>query len=231
MARAIPLGTLVTRCKRRADRESDESISTAEWKALISEKYGELHGAVAEAGLAYFESTADITAAGESSHSLNAAVLSVVAVDRIVNSTTGEKDPLQLIMGQERAFLAGATGQARFYAFTGSSIELWPRPSTGTYRVTYVPQSTDYSSSSDDTSVDVVTADGEAFLIWGVAAMACDKGEADLRFKASQANDAKERLQIWATNRALHEPKRRVIASSSLYGDPIGIDPQDWRYR
>lgn len=218
MARTFTLVTLVNRCKQRADAESDAHISDSEWKALISEKYGELHGVVADAGLAYFETTADITATGASSYALNAAVLSVVAVEYIVDSTTGRRRRLRLLMPQERAPWGGTTGEAEAYAFTGTSIELWPRPSSGTYRVTYVPQSTDLSSSADATDVDVVTADGEAFLIWGVAAMAKDKSESDLRFALQQSERAKERLQTWALNRALHEPIRRITDTGDLGG-------------
>jgi hypothetical protein len=221
MSRILTLGTLVTRCAKRADAEGDPHVD--EWKALISEKYGELYATVAEAGLSYFESTTNITATGAASYAMPASLLTLLSVDFVVSASTGELRPLRLLMPQERSTWSGSGGEARRYAFTGASgasIELWPRPSSGTYRLTYVAQSPDLANSSDSTQVDVVNTDGEAFLVWGVAAMASDKAETDLRFRAAQSEAARLRLQKWALNRALHEPRRRVIESDGC-GDPL----------
>lgn len=218
MARLVPLSTLVTRCKKRADKESDSSVD--EWKALISERYGEIYAAVVDAGWGYFQSTSDITATGATSYD-EPDSLALISVDFIVNSSTGQKRPLRLLMPQERSLYAGATGEACAYAFAGDQIELYPKPSSGTYRVTYVPQSTDLSAGADNLDVDVINTDGEAALIWGVAAMATDKSEGDLRFRASMAAAALERLRDWAAKRALHETHRRIVRNEiapSFYG-------------
>lgn len=222
MARAIRLDRLVLRSSRRADKQGDPH--TTEWKALISEKYGELHSVVSEAGWSYFEATQDITANGAASYSLPAALLSLGGVDYVVNAATGERRALQILMPQERVQWSGSTGTASRFAFTGGSIELWPRPGSGTYRLTYIPQATDYADSADATELDVVTSDGEAFIIWGVAAMASDKGEADVRFKESKSQEARIRLEKWATNRALHEPRRQIVLPS-YPGVEVPFDP------
>ena len=39
----------------RCDKESDPSVQTPEWNALISEQYGELWSIVAQTGLRYFD--------------------------------------------------------------------------------------------------------------------------------------------------------------------------------
>lgn len=226
MARLVELGTLVTRCQKRADKYGDPHVD--EWKALISEKYGELYGAVVEAGLSYFVDTEDITATGATSYTSPADEMSIISIDPVVNGTIGSRGSLKLLMPQEHALWDPLTGDASRYAFSGDQILLRPKPSTGTYRVTYVPQSPDLSEAADDTDVDVINTDGEAFLIWGVAAMAKDKGEADLRFAADQSAKALDRLAKWATNRALHEPRRRYTETPDF--DPL-IAPNDPWYR
>ncbi len=218
MAYLRTVGTLVTRSQKRADREGDPAVD--EWKALISEKYGELHSTVAEVGSSYFEAKSDIVTTGAASYPLPAAMLSVISVDLLVNGEIGNRPSLKLLMPQERALWSGRTGDACRYAFSGETIEFFPKPTSGTYRLVYIPQPADLSAAADATEVDVITADGEAFLIWGVAAMARDKGESDLRFAFDQSEKAKVRLQTWAINRALHEPRRRVIESDDYYSGP-----------
>jgi hypothetical protein len=227
MARLIALGTLVTRCRRRADKESDQSVSGDEFKGYISEKYGQLRDSVAEADPTFFEDVEDIVATGASSYSMPADLLSVASVDLLVNGAIGSRPSLRLLMGQERVEWASRTGEASCYAFSGSSIELHPHPTSGTYRIRYVPQSPDLTDAADNTDVDVLNSAGEAFLIWGVASMACDKGEADIRNKTAQSEAALARCISLVVNRAIHEPRRRVVERL-----PIDqFDPEDWRYR
>lgn len=228
MARRFTMLDLVTRCKRRADKEFDEHVKPEEWKALISEIYGELHDIVAGTGLRYFESESNLVANGAASYTEPDAILSLVGIDYVVNGSTGERRPLDEIMAQECPGWAGRTGEAQVYALVDDQIHLFPKPASGTYKVRYVPQSPDLSAYADGDLVDVVCPAGEAFLIWSVACAAKDKGEVNLVFALRQRDRAGERLELWASNRSLHESRRRVTPS----GDPGEIlDAGDWRFR
>lgn len=206
--------------------EGQESISTAEWKAMISTSYAELYSLVAETGMRYFEATETITSTGAASYAAPAAMMSTVGVDYIVNSTTDERRSLFEIMPQERNIYRGLSGEAVAYELAGTSLYLHPKPPTGqVYKWIYVPQPTDYSSSADGTSIDVVTPDGEAFLIWAVAVQAKEKDGTDSSVARAERELARERVLQWATLRAMHDARRRMV--DDQYG---WYDSADWRY-
>lgn len=229
MALSILLGTMVTRCQQRANRDGDGQIETTEWKSLISELYGELHGAVSEVGSRYFETeaTLDLTALA-----LPANHLSTIGVDFVFDAA-GHRRELAEIMVQERTYFAGTAGPAYMFSLTGANIALYPTPTTGTYKHLYVPQPTDYSSSADATSIDFISTHGAAFVVWGVAAIALHRGESAQQRAMAERDAAKDRLVSWAISRALTMPKRRVVTHIDLgrLDDPNGFwNPASWRY-
>lgn len=232
MPRRIEMGTVVERCQRRADLENDGHISDGEWLALISEQYGELFALVAETGLRYFEYTSILTTTGASYVSEPSDHLATVRIDYLVNGTvTGERRQLDEIMPQEQARWSGVTGsEARAYALVDDRIYLYPTPLTGqSYEILYIPQPPDTSSFASDDCLDVVTPDGESFLIWGVTVKALAKSESDVRLAIAEREASRERLTAWATMRAFSQPRRLV--SGSFDGPMSGYDPADWRYR
>jgi hypothetical protein len=91
MARNIALSVLVTRCLRRANKETDPNVEPYETKALISELYGEMHAAVAETGSRYFETEATITTTGATSYPLPDGHLSTLGVDFRVDTAEGPR--------------------------------------------------------------------------------------------------------------------------------------------
>ncbi len=212
------MSVLVTRCQQRADKENDGQIGSSEWKALVSEKYGELYGLVCEVGLRYFETTSTITATGANSYSEPTDHLSTVGLALI--SSDGTQTPLLELMPSEVPSYAGLTGEARYYTLVDDQIYLYPKPTSGTYRLTYIPQSPDLSAYLDADLVDVVNPDGEAFLIWGVSILAKSKSESDVQLALQREAAARERLLSWASQRAISEPRRR-IARDAFY-DPFG---------
>lgn len=207
MPRVLTMATLIERCKRRADLEGDGHVSDPEWRALISEKYGELHGIVSGAGLRYFETAQTITATGAASYTEPSDHLTTIGFDRV--ETSGARYPLVELMPYERARLAGQTGDAIGYSIVDDQIRLYPNPSSGSYELLYIPQPPDLSSYADGDLVDLVCADGEAFLIWGVSVLAKSKSESDVRLAQEREVAASQRLLEWSVNRSLSQPRRR----------------------
>lgn len=230
MPRRLMMSTIRTRCQQRCDKENDTSISSSEWNALISEAFGELWGIVAESGLRYWESSTTITATGAASYDEPTDILATIGVDYLEDgTTTGTRRSLDEIMVQERSRWGGLTGPARAYALADDQLYLYPRPTTGTYEWIYIPQATDLSSYGDSDVVDLVTPDGERFLIWCVAVKALAKSESDASLAIVERDQAREVLREWAVLRAFNAPRRRIVREGTgldLYGDYL--DPADW---
>lgn len=226
MALTRTLTQLIGLCKRRADKEDDAHIDDDEWREMISEVYGELHGAVAETGARYFEAEQTITADGSAVYALPAAHFSTIGVDYVDSS--GRRTPLTELMVQERGVFSGQTGKAIMFSFTGTSIALYPKPSSGTYAHLYVPQPTNYWEALGSTAIDVINNDGLKFIVWGVASIALHKGEADQERAMIERDAAKQRLVSWAVNRALLMPKRRIVTDVELAAE---LSPASWLYR
>jgi len=229
MARAFTLGTLVQRCQQRASTQADDqSIDPPEWKALISEYYGEVHALLVEKGYRHFETEATITATGAASYPLPADWLSTLTVEFVLSGTTGPRRPVYgPIAVQERVQVIGLTGSsAECYALEGSNLALYPAPASGTYKHLYIPQPVDLSTSLDSTVVDLVNVYGERLVIWGVASVALHKGSASQARAVDEHKRATDQLEYWATLRALTQPGRRVQEDSD---DSDGSMP--WRYR
>lgn len=224
MARTLTLGTLVTRCQQRADLENDGHIAASEWKSLVSEAYGELHGITAEAGLRHFETTATIAANGAASYALPADHLATIGIDQVLDSA-GRRRPLVELMMQEQPAVVGATGTARYFVIAAGNIELYPVPASGSYKHRYIPQAADYSGSADGTSIDVITPDGEAFVIWAVAVKALAKSESDVQLAIMEREAARERFRSWVQLRSFVTPRR-----SMMFDDDEVMDPADYRW-
>jgi hypothetical protein len=226
MARIFTLGDLVLRCKRRTDREYDSNIGDAEWKGYISSVYAELFAAVAETGFRYFETTATISTTGADSYDEEADHLSTVGIDRVMSD--GTRRELYEVMAQERTRYAGRTGDAVAYAHIDDQIWLLPTPPTGqTYEMLYVPQPPDLSDGDDDDAIDVVTPDGESFIIWGASVLALFKQGSDTRDAAREKESALGRVMNWATLRSLHACRHNVVDDYSV---SAGRLPGDWDY-
>jgi hypothetical protein len=234
MARLLLMSDIVLRCKRRSDMENSNVISDPEWKALISEQYGQLYATVVKSGMRYFETTATITANGAASYALPSDHDETIGIDRVLDSA-GRTQQLGELQVQERNVFSGQTGDARAYSIVAQTVVLFPRPATGTYQHVYVAQSPDISSLADVSTVDVVTADGEAFLIWGVAAKALPKTESDPMVAMRERDAADVRFAEDVSLRALVNPRRRVTMPGPLdrYGFGLddyygGADPAGW---
>lgn len=235
MALSFTLGTLVARCQRRSNKDGDSQIESTEWKELISETYGEMHSAVTETGARYFETEATLNL---SNLALPSDHYQTIGVDFVIDSA-GQRRELDQLMVQERTIFAGRTGPAFMFALAGTSLALYPTPSTGTYKHLYVPQPTDYSSSADSTSVDTISIHGLRFVVWGVAAIALHRDSSDQQRAMLERDKALAKVMEAAVERAKGMPKRRVITDiRGLQGVGRGMgdihgawNPASWIYR
>lgn len=238
--RLLLMSDAVLRCQRRADMEGDGFIPSTEWKQLISEQYGHIFSTVVKAGLRHFESTQTITASGAASYSLPSDHDETIGVDRVVDATSGRKIELGELQIEERTRFSGITGDAIGYSIVGQAVVLFPQPSSGTYLHVYVPQAPDVSALADTGTIDVVTADGEAFLYWGVAVKAMGKKRQDPTLAMAERDAAEKRFAEDVQMRALTNPRRRVVKRTSLDWatgaggypdggpDGWGFDPGGW---
>lgn len=224
MPRTKTMATIRTACKRRADQENSSLVADAEWNALISEKYGELYEAVAEASR-YFESSLTITATGATSYDEPTDWLQTLRVERVDGSGRRNLIPL---MPDERDRFVGQTGDATRYERIDDQIYLYPNPSSGSYRMLYKPQAPDLSAFADADLVDCVNAGGESMLVWGVAAIALAKAESNPALALAQEEKALVRaVEQVVRESATEAPRRGQPDFTHLEDGPY----DDWRYR
>lgn len=230
MARTVTLGTLVTRCQRRADLENQSNPSALEWKEMIHLVYGELYGLLADAGISLFDEEDTITTDGvDGVYPLPTDHFATIGVDYVVD-TAGRRRQLVELMVQERNWASGVSGasEAIGYRLSNTDIILYPNPTAGkTYKHVYVPQPADLSAANDATLLEMATPAGEQFVIWGVSALAKHKVGMDNRTDREEREAARTDVEYWAAQRSLHTGRRRVILDdlSELEGLP-----GDWRY-
>ena len=201
-------------------------ISDPEWKGILSSSYAELYSIVAESGLRYFETRETLTTPAvdglpgfpePSSH------LSTVGLDYVASN--GDRTALIEIMVQERnVYGASRSDRARAFAFIDDRIMLYPPPPDGqTYELLYVPQPPDLTEALDADVIDVVTPDGESFLVWGAAVVALGKEESDTSLARAEREAARERVFNWSVLRALNNPRRTMVDDG-----PFGREEGDW---
>ncbi len=232
MPRRFLLSDLKARCRQRVSLPaSGGPIPTEQLGQLISERYGDLFSIVCDAGLSYFETAAFLTTvAGTAYVSEPAGHLSTVGIDYIIDAA-GRRRPLRELMTQERAQWSGQTGsEARRYALIDDRIYLYPTPSVSSstsYEIRYIPQPPDLATFEESDPVDVVTPDGEGFLVWGVAVLLHGILETDAQLAMIERDKARERLADWAMKRAFNT-HRHAVVDEEIEG---AFEPSDWMWR
>lgn len=233
MARLYELSTLVSRAQELADVENQGNITPATWQAWIGQLHGRLHGIVASTGYRYFEAVQTITTDGNSFYSLPADHFMSGTVTRVVSHE--DRRPLRRLSAQRTALVpqaaaAPSSGEACNWALVGQQIILcMGKPPAGqTYEHRYIPQPADLTTALGTTQVDVVTPDGESFVLHGVAVKALVKMRMNPSFHLDERNVAEGNLREWAALRSLHEG--HITESQSLEQDGFW-DPADYRDR
>jgi len=228
MSRFFTIQKLIQRGRQRCDQENRDILSAAEWQAELSTVWGEFRGIIVESGTRYFESSETFdTVSGQRDYPLPTDYMATIGVD--YDGTDDISYELPELLAQERnLYRTGAGSRPAAYALIGQNIRLYPTPSTvETFTHVYAPQAPDISEATVTDALDVITPDGESFLIWSLALIGGIKEESDqVVTYARQMESARKRLEKWAQNRSLHTPKRRYTS------DPADFrrDPADWRY-
>lgn len=223
MPRNFTLGELVTRCKQRADMENSDLISDAEWKGLISTAFAALHGLIALPGMRYYESQTEILGSAFVDNDDQTADvplpedhLSTVGVDY---KRDGDWYALPEMMAQERNIGEQSFfGDNFFWALVGCSLRITPKPKDSQeFRHIYIPQPVSLSSAVDTFVVDVVTPEGEEYVVWHVVVNALSKEQSDIRNALGARAAMKEAVERWVINRSLNTPRRPQVDMDS-YG-------------
>ena len=192
--------TAITRAQQLADMENDDSIAPAIWKWFASMVYGELWPEVSMgAQKRYFETSTTISADGSASYDEPSDHFGTVRVTR-VDGDGREHELRELRTGEEVAY-RGLTGEAIGFTTVDDQLYLYPNPSSGTYKWYYQQQPTDISNYADDDVIDVVVPSGEAFLIWGMAALALHRQQKNAQMALNEKTAAHGRVQWEAANR------------------------------
>jgi hypothetical protein len=214
--RQFEIGAIVERIRQQSDTEGSDFVEDPEIKSSLSTGFGELYSLLVESGARYFEARQSIASTdltedddGGAFVPLPADYLSTIGVDR---QEGGRWCELEELMVQERNTVF-RTGSSRgiWWATIGQNLHLYPVPSTGTYRHIYVPQPPQIHAADDKVKIDVVTPDGEAFLIWYVVAGVMAKEESQTQHAVMHRERALGRIQIWASLRALNNPRRPQV--------------------
>lgn len=232
--RPYTLLTLVDRAREAIDAENQGNITLTTWKAWISMMYGRLHALVASTGYRYYETIQTITTDGVNSlFTLPADHFMAGTVVRVVSET--DRRRLRRASAQETAYFPqGASApigsEASRWAMIGQSIYLGPQkpPAGQTYEHRYVPQPADLTAGADGLSVDVVSPDGEALIVYGAAVKGLLKQDKDPRFQRDEYKEAYDNLLAWAQQRAQLEGHRLDNAPP---GNLMGREEGDWNDR
>lgn len=210
------VGDLVLAAQELIDAESQLNIPATIWKKWLSSANGRLHGIVAEAGYRYFESSMNINTDGIASlFAIPEDHLSTTTVVRVV--APDDRRPLRRLPAQLQAQMVIASGaaagsEATAYAQIAQEIWLGPqKPPVGqVYEHRYIPNAPDLRTAADAVEVDVVTPDGESYLLHAMAVNGCIRQRRDPRDHVRERNEAEERLRKWSNLRAMHDRHRHV---------------------
>jgi hypothetical protein len=214
MPRRFTMSDLRTRALQQVDLDTDGAFSDPTTvNRMISAQYGDLYGVVSAAARRYFETTTTITTTGATYIAEPVDHLATIdTIERVVNTTTGRLRRLRRIEPQERSVWSGRTGHARRWEMVDDRIYLYPTPPSGDqYVLRYIQQPPDLATYADGDVVDVVTPDGEGFMIWGCAVRFLGRVRSDVTLAIQEREQARARLLDWARDREFNDPHRTIV--------------------
>ena len=212
MPSRLAMSDVRTRALQQADLDTDAAFALSPLvNAMMSTQYGDLYGVAAAAGYRYFEYSTTFTTTGTNTLAEPVDHLSTVdTLERVLPG--GRLRRLQQIMPQERAMWAGRTGHARKWEMVDDTIYLYPTPPTGDqYILRYVAQPPDLTLYADSSVIDLVTPDGQGFMIWGCVVRFLARIRSDVTLAIQEREQARARFMDWARRRAFNEPQRMIV--------------------
>lgn len=228
MSRLVTFGALKSSAIRRANKQGDSDVA-ANVADVVAELYTELYECVVDAGERYFETKQTIATDGSASYTEPSDILSIIGVDRILDTTTGRRRSLMPFMVQERDLWAGKTGYGRVYGLVDDQLYIYPQPTSGqTYELLYVPQAPDLATYADTDNVDVVCGAGLRFMRWGIASVLHGEGETDVQLALRERDRALSALADWARERYLNESPRMIVRYDDVRDDRAFWDDAGW---
>jgi hypothetical protein len=218
----VTLATMLTRCKRRIDREGGSFVADAEWYDYINDGLGELWDVLTQEWEDYgLTSTSISVVSGTDSYSL-AAISPVVYKIRGIDITYGGNTytALPFSFRERNKFKSGYPIYSEMcsgcsedsiyrYQLLGASIKLIPIPTTAaTMTVWYIPQLTPLvAGSSTDAAIPDTYLD---FAIASACAKALIKEESDPTPLLAEKGASFQRISLAAKHRVAGEPKIMV---------------------
>jgi hypothetical protein len=215
MPRRKALSYWRARIRKLADAENSLHVADAEIVEGMDEVYGDLYHIAVDGAGEYFETSHTITATGAASYDEPDDHLSTVGLERV--DSNGTRTPLRRLEPQQRHRFGTSTGTAVCYSLVDDKIYLYPRPSSGTYELLYIPQPPDLTSYVDADLLDVVCIYGAQFLVYGVAALVLAKSESQQTSWLARQQRAEQKLIEWAAARDFHGSHVRVDGN----GEPL----------
>ncbi len=184
------LAQIRTRVRQRSDNEHTGGFVTdPELNQLINNRYKELYEKLVIHSQQRTESVQTITATGASSYTLNGdfyALLGVWRYDQGLGYVWMHRHDHRVVPDSTRP------GDGETYRLVGATIEFNPMPTSGTYRVSYVPVPSELADDADE--MDGVLG-WEEYVVCGAALDVLVKEEAEeaamqqLRFDMARLED------------------------------------------
>lgn len=226
MPNLVLTSDLVTRAQQLADMEGDDSISTTEWKSLLSEGYGELYEDTGMAGLRYWETIKTFTTDGTGFLPEPDDQLAIVdRLELVTNVATGKCRRMRSISPQERARLSGRVGLPRAYELVDGRYFLYPTPPSGqTITLRYIGQCPNLTNYDDGQVVDCVTSYGRRFLQLHAAIQAMAKSRRDASDLIQERELCRKNHIEWAGNRAFND---QPVLYTEDESEDCGV-PENW---
>lgn len=201
--------------------EHTDFVSDAELDQLINTEYAELYGLLVRHSLQRSESVQTITADGSETYDLEADFYSLVGVFRVEGDVR-----VRLVRHSERFRAGSVNGTASSYRLINFTIELYPRPTSGTYELVYIPVPAELTNDAD-------TLDGvlgwEEMVVISAAIKCLQKEEAEhehllrdkqmIMARIKEESAAVEFTENWVIEN-VRNPRRLV--GSYLEGDWVG---------
>lgn len=219
MASNKTLSEIRTRVRQRADMEaSTDFMPDSEINTYINSAYKELYAMLDQHGMMHTETLQTITADGSTYYALPSDYYATLGVWKDEGNYSR---PLKVYGFKDRPFTGpSVTGEAYAYRVTNEYIELYPRPSSGTYYHSYHPVVTELSSDSD-------TLNGvngwEEFVVIDAAIKCLMKEESDTRALMMERERIVARIEMEAEQRNMGESLTITNRRKKVYDDPADI--------